>query len=208
MPPALGHDPDSLSFFFDPSCPWTWLTSRWFVEATARRGRPVRWRAFSLACITDGDDRDERTRVRLDHAQRALRVVESLTAEERHDAAGDFYTELGTRVHPGGEPLDRAACLAAGEAAGVDDVAARLDDESLDEVVRASFEEIRDVLGDDVGSPAVRLDATGAALFGPLVSPAPTGAEADRLLAATMTLLELPTFYELKRSRTGGPQFG
>lgn len=206
MSPALADPDDSLSFFFDPLCPWTWLTSRWFVEATERRGIAVHWRAYSLACITEGADDGGDDEERLQRSQRALRVVESLTAEGRHGSAGDFYRELGTRVHLDGRPLGDDVIVQAGTAVGVDDVADRLADESLDELLRAAYAEILSVLGDDVGSPGIRLDATGRALFGPIVNPAPTGTDADRLLAALLTLLEIPEFYELKRSRTAPPQ--
>lgn len=195
-----------MTFFFDPGCPWTWITSRWFVAATERRGIATRWRAFSLACINDGADVGPDKAERLQITQRALRVVESLTAEQRHADAHAFYTELGTRLHEQSlEPSDELS-RAAGEAAGIDDVAERLSRESLDDTIRSAYDEIHSVLGDEVGSPAIRLDATGNALFGPIVSPAPSEVDGDRLLAATITLLEIPQFYELKRSRTGPPE--
>ncbi len=73
--------------------------------------------------------------------------------------------------------------------------------------MRDAYDEIHAVLGDDVGSPALRLDATGNALFGPIISPAPTGDDADRLLDATLAMLSVREFFELKRSRTAGPDF-
>lgn len=205
MTPTLSEPADTVTFFFDPACPWTWLTSRWFVDATGRRGTQVRWRAFSLACINEGRDVPEQFREPMQHSQHALRVVESLTAEGRHDHAGSMYTELGSRIHVQGRDIDEDLIAEAGRSAGVTDVEERARDESLDDLVRAAYHEIAEVLGDDVGSPALRLDATGAALFGPVVNPQPGPADADRLLAATLTLLEIPSFHELKRSRKEGP---
>jgi len=207
MTPATANGAGTISFFFDPSCPWTWITSRWFVEVTARRQLEVRWRAFSLTCINEGREVPEHKVDPMAHGQRALRVIESLGAEGRHCDAGRFYSELGARLHRRGEPAGDATIAAAGAASGVDDASARADDEQWDPLVRCAYDEIHTVLGDDVGSPALRLDATGNALFGPIVSPAPTGDDADRMLDATLALLAVPEFFELKRSRTTGPNF-
>jgi len=207
MTPATAAGAGTISFFFDPSCPWTWITSRWFVEVTERRQLEVRWRAFSLTCINEGHEVPEDKLDPMAHGQRALRVIESLGAEGRHRDAGRFYTELGTRLHRHGEPAGSATIAAAGAASGIDDAPARADDEQWDPLVRDAYDEIHAVLGDDVGSPALRLDATGNALFGPIVSPAPTGEDADRMLDATLALLAVPEFFELKRSRTTGPNF-
>jgi len=207
MTPATANGAGTISFFFDPSCPWTWITSRWFVEVTERRRLEVRWRAFSLTCINEGREVPEHKVDPMAHGQRALRVIESLGAGGRHRDAGRFYTELGTRLHLQGEPAGDATIAAAGAAFGIDDALARADDEQWDPLVRGAYDEIHAVLGDDVGSPALRLDATGNALFGPIVSPAPTGDDADRMLDATLALLAVPEFFELKRSRTTGPNF-
>ena len=201
--------PDALTFFFDPGCPWTWITSRWFVATTERRGIPVRWRAFSLACINEDKELPGAVAERMHQSQRALRVIESLGAEGRHRDAGNFYTQVGTRVHVGGESLGDDVLSKAGHAAGIADVDGRADDASVDPVIRAAYDEIHGVLGSDVGSPAIRLDSTGTALFGPVLNPAPADPDlADRVLDATLTLLEVPNFFELKRSRNAGPDFG
>ena len=207
MAPSLAPTSDTLSFFFDPACPWTWITSRWFLGATNRRGSDVRWRAFSLSLINEGNDVPEQYRAPMLQSNRALRVVESLHAEGRHAEAGDFYTALGERAHVGGRTFDEQVLLDAGAEVGLDDVLDRADAAENEVLVRAAFDEIRPVVGDEVGSPVVRLDATGHALSGPIVNPAPSAADADRLLAATLTMLEVPTFFELKRSRTSGPDF-
>lgn len=202
----MTSDATTVSFFFDPSCPWTWITSRWLVEVADHAELDVRWRAFSLTCINEGREVPEHKRPGMHHGQRALRVIESLGAEGRHGAAGDFYTELGTRLHVKGAEAGDATIADAGDAAGVPDALERADDASWDPAVRGSYDEIHELLGDDVGSPAVRLDRTGNALFGPILSPAPHGEEAVRVWDATVALLSVPQFYELKRSRRGGPQ--
>ena len=103
--------------------------------------------------------------------------------------------------------MDDDLIAAAGDAAGVPDALARSQDQSHDTQVRASFDEIRSLVGDEVGSPAIRHDAIGAAVSGPIVNPAPKGDDGARLLDAVVTVLETPAFYELKRTRTSGPDF-
>ena len=197
----------SLTFYFDPGCPFTWITSRWLVDAAPRAGVDLHWRAFALSLINEGRDVPEEFLPRFAASNRALRVVESLVAEGRGADAANFYTEYGTREFVQGEPTGDDLAMAAGAVAGIDDVAARLDDESADALVRAAFEEIRPLVGADVGSPAIRLDGTDRAIFGPVVSPAPKGDDADRLLEAVLAVLQLPMFFELKRTRVGDLDF-
>lgn len=207
MSPSISPTSDSLSFFFDPACPWTWLTSRWFVESTGRRRTDVRWRAYSLSLINEGNDVPEEYRAPMVQSNRALRVVEWLHAEGRYADAGDFYTAIGQRTFVEGREISAEVITEAGAEIGLEDVLGIADDAENEVLVRAAFDEIRPVVGDEVGSPVIRLDTTGNALFGPIVNPVPTDADADRLLAATLTLLEIPTFFELKRTRTTEPDF-
>ncbi|CAN5492925.1 DsbA family protein [soil metagenome] len=198
---------DTLTFFFDPGCPWTWITSRWFVDATSRSGHAVKWRAFSLTLINAGSEIPEEYQAGMKLSHRALRVIESLTAEGRDQAAGDFYTEFGTRTFIKGEAPSDDVLVAAGEATGVPDALERANDEANEALVQAGFDEILPPVGEDVGSPSIKLESTGNAIFGPIVNPAPKGAGADSVLTATIALLEVPEFFELKRSRTTGPDF-
>ncbi len=92
------------TFFFDPACPWTWRTSRWLVTAAPARDVTIRWRAFSLAILNEGQIPEQFQPVMV-ASGRALRLVEGLRADGRHDEIGRFYTELGTRSHDAGEPL-------------------------------------------------------------------------------------------------------
>ena len=200
-------DSDTISFFFDPGCPWTWITSRWFVDAMSRSGHEVIWRAFSLTLINAGNEIPEQFREGMRASHRALRVVESLTAESRHTDAGAFYTEYGTRAFVDAQAPGDDLLAAAGLAAGVSDALERANDVANEALIQAAFDEIRPLVGSDVGSPSLRLDSTGNAIFGPIVNPAPHGDSADAILGAVVTLLEVPEFFELKRSRTAGPAF-
>ena len=196
----------ALTFYFDAGCPWTWLTSRWLVEATGRAGVPITWRTFSLGLINAGTEIPDEWIPLLEASTLAHRVVESLAEEGRHEDAGAFYTAYGRRRFELDEPLE-GLIAAAGADAGIDDAVDRAADTSHDALVQASFETARSVVGADVGSPVVRLDGTERAMFGPIVNPAPKGDDADRLLEALLVLLDVPGVYEVKRSRTGPPDF-
>ena len=207
LDPTASASADMITFFFDPGCPWTWITSRWFVDAVSRSGHDVRWRAFSRTLINAGNDIPDEHRASMRSGHRALRVIESLTAEGRHGDAGAFYTEYDTRSFVEGEGPGDELLVAAGEAAGVPDAWERANDDINEALIQAAFDEIRPHVGDDVGSPSIRLESTGNAIFGPIVNPAPLGDVADAMLKATVALLEVPEFFELKRSRTAAPDF-
>jgi 2-hydroxychromene-2-carboxylate isomerase len=197
----------SLTFYFDPGCPFTWITSRWFIEATDRAGIDITWRSFPLAIINADKEVPAEYRQFFEVSTRALRVVESLVAEGRNTDAGAFYTAVGTSRFVEGIDYDDALLVAAGTAAGITDVESRLSDESMDARLQSGYDEIFAIVGGDVGSPAIRLDGTDRAFFGPVVSPAPKGDDADRLLAAYLMLLEVPGLFEVKRSRQGELDF-
>lgn len=197
----------SLSVYIDPGCPWTWITSRWLVDAAGRADVPLTWRSFSLVMLNEGREIPESLVPLVTASARAHRVIASLADEGRHAEVDAFYTAYGTRRFVLAETPDDDMVATSGAEVGIDDAVARAGDETLDALVRTSFDEIVALVGTDVGAPAIRLDGTDRALFGPIVNPAPTGEDADRLFGAFLTLLELPGFYELKRSRTGPPEF-
>ena len=200
-------DPQLLSFYFDPACPWTWITSRWFVDVTSRRGINVHWRAFSLSLINAGEDVPAEYQEPMNQSHRALRVVESLYQDGHHETAGRFYTELGEAAFVRGEPWTKELVDTAAKAAGIDDIEVRADNADNDALVQGAVDEISPLVGDDVGSPSILDHESGRAIFGPVVNPAPTGDEADVIFDALMTLLPLPAFFEIKRTRTTGPDF-
>jgi len=197
----------SLTFYFDPACPYTWLTSRWLVDAIERSEITVTWRAFSLSLINAGREIPEEYVAVIKAGTRALRVIESLASEGRNDDVAAFYTAYGTRLFVEQAEASDELLLAAAAAAGIDDALERASDESNDELIKASFDEIRPLVGSDVGTPAIRLDGTDRALFGPIVSPSPRGNAGDQLLEAFVTLLQIPAFFEIKRSREGALDF-
>jgi hypothetical protein len=180
-------------FHFDPLCPWTWMTSRWLTEVGAARGLSLGWRSLSLRIVNDIEPGRHEP---LDAGFEALRVIEALGKAGDDAGAGRLYTALGEQVHRAKRTLDRALVAEALAAAGIpDDVAAAASDDAWDAAVAAS--------GGGVGSPVIRWPDTGRATSGPIVSPPPTGAAALRLWDVVTGALEIPSFYELKRGRTG-----
>lgn len=186
-----------VDFFFDPGCPFTWRTSRWITNVAEAGAASVTWRLMSLAILNEDKEIPEEWRPFLEQGRRALRVLASV---DDNDARGRLYTALGTRKHDKGLPYtDEEIAAAVADAGLPPSVASAADDASLDAAVRASHEEAQAAVGQETGSPVLRVG--GNAWFGPVVSPIPTGDEALRLFEAVRLLAEVPSFSELKRSR-------
>lgn len=188
------------------------MTSRWVVSAAHERGFDIRWRTFSLALLNKDrplpaflDTPEHRAKAKL--AARALRVVQAALARDDNEAAGRFYTEWGVRFHEAGQEPTGELLGESAAAAGVADLLPLLDDESLDSAALTSLEEAVGLAGPDVGSPVLHVDGAERATFGPIVSPPPLGDEAGKLWDAVVKLQRIDAFYELKRGRTGPPQF-
>lgn len=198
---------DPVSFYFDPVCPWTWMTSRWLVEVAGSEGFTITWRTFSLAILNAGDERSaEKDPGPKLAGLAASRLLEA--AIEAGDTApvDELYTELGRRWHHDDETPSVASVV---EVAGMVGLGAYVDaatDGSWDAKLQASIDEATALAGPDVGSPVLQIGTRG--IFGPIVSPAPTGADALALWDLTARLVAVPGFFELKRGRTEGPVFG
>lgn len=202
--------PTGATFYFDPGCPWTWLTARWLLEAGAARDLELRWRTFSLAVLNGGapvppQGATPASRPGTAVAGQALRVVEAAVAEGDDAAAGRFYAEFGQRFHAPGAERSLALVAEAADAAGVTSLLERSDDPALDDRIVASLEEGVRLAGPDIGSPVLHVDGTDRGLFGPIVSPAPAGEEAGRLWDAVVALTAVPSFFEIKHGRPGPP---
>jgi 2-hydroxychromene-2-carboxylate isomerase len=199
-----------VDFWFDPLCPWAWITSRWLVEVAEQRPVEPRWHVMSLAVLNQDKDLPENYRRLMEEAWGPVRVC--IAAEEKYgpEALGKLYTELGTRFHNQGrlKELDRLreTVEEALEAAGLDRAFAdAMDSEEFDEALRASHNDGIDRVGQEVGTPVISVD--GVAFFGPVISPAPKGEAAGRLWDGVRLVAGTDGFFELKRSRTRAPIF-
>ncbi|WP_406381415.1 DsbA family protein [Streptomyces sp. NBC_01618] len=208
---APGKTP--ADFWFDPVCPWAWMTSRWMLEVEKVRDVEVRWHVMSLAVLNEDklDELPEEYRDLLTKAWGPVRVV--VAAQQKHgdDIVGPLYTALGTRFHNQGEDITREAIVAALQEVGLPaELADYADLDAYDAELRASHKEGIDKVGQDVGTPVIAVpgaDGEQIAFFGPVVTPAPKGEEAAKLWDGTLLVASVPGFYEIKRTRTQGPIF-
>lgn len=195
-----------IEFWFDPACPWAWMTSRWIDEvARLRDDFTVRWHIMSLAILNEDnvDDAHHDSHVR---SLRACKVAAGAAVELGNDAVKAFYDALGTRNHPEGRASDPAAFDEAVAEAGIPaELVARADAGEFDEALRASHDAGIGKVGQDVGTPIISVN--GVAFFGPVISPAPKGDDALRLFDGIVAAAAYPGFFELKRTRTRGPEF-
>ncbi|MFJ7911453.1 disulfide bond formation protein DsbA [Kitasatospora sp. NPDC096204] len=201
----------TADFWFDPACPWAWMTSRWLIEVQQLRPVDVHWHVMSLSVLNEHRDLPESYRELLDNAWGAVRVC--IAAEQQHgpEVLGRLYTELGLRFHNQGLPQNRETIEAALVAAGLPvELADAAGTDAYDEALRASHKEGIGLVGEDVGTPVIAVegaDGERVAFFGPVVTPAPKGEAAARLWDGTLLVASTPGFYEIKRTRTAGPSF-
>ena len=196
----------TLDFYFDPICPWCWITSRWLTEVSEHRALDVTWRPFSLLIKNDGPEMSERYREAATEGMKALRVIEAVRTDHGNDGVGVLYTELGRRFHHDKQTApDLADVLTV---SGFDThYADEADSDQMTKKVQASMDDALGLLGDDVGVPLIVFGGT-AGFFGPVISPAPSGQEAVALFEAIERIATTTGFYELKRTRDVGPLFG
>jgi 2-hydroxychromene-2-carboxylate isomerase len=191
----------AITFYFDPSCPFTWRTSRWARDVAARRGETVQWRLMSLGILNEGKDIPEQYRAYMAWGAGTLRVLAAIGDKYGREGVDAFYSAVGRRVHFEAAERDTATIEAALAEAGLPvELAAAADDDGLDPVIRASHDEAQARVGTETGSPVVAID-DGPAFFGPVLSPVPEGDDADRLFEALRLLSTVTQFSELKRSR-------
>ncbi|QIK71170.1 DsbA family protein [Propioniciclava coleopterorum] len=196
----------TVDMWFDPACPWAWMTSRWLLEVEKVRDVHVDFHVMSLSVLNEGRDLSEGYRALMDNSWAAVRIALAVEREHGQQALRDFYTAIGTRFHPGQEERDRATIENALADAGLPVALAEAGyTDERDDDLRRSHHEGMDPVGDEVGTPVVRIN--GKSLFGPVISPAPTGEEAGDLFDGVSKVTAYDGFFELKRTRTVGPIF-
>lgn len=200
-----------VELFVDPVCPFAWMTSRWLLHAAEVREIEPSYSVMSLSVLNEGRDLDPGYRAMLDDSWGPARLAIAIDAAEGNEAFARWYTAWGERYHVGGQNEDRratavAALADAGLPAELIEAYEPVAGDEIDRALRASHEGAISRVGDEVGTPVISF-GEGTAYFGPVVSPAPKGEEAGKLLDALATLSGIDGFYELKRSRSGGVDF-
>jgi protein-disulfide isomerase-like protein with CxxC motif len=188
-------------FWFDPMCPFAWITSRWILEVEKVRDVRVTWRIMSLAYLNQDKDISDDYREMLKTAWQPVRVAMAVNEQFGQEKLAEIYTALGTRRHVEKQEFTREVIEDALASVGLPtELADAMDDASYDEAIKASHHLGMDQVGNEVGTPTIAMN--GSAFFGPVIAKAPKGEEAGKLWDGFQLVTAYPYVYELKRART------
>jgi hypothetical protein len=193
-------------FWFDPMCPWAFITSRWILEVSKVRDIEISWNIFSLPHLNRDREMPERYKTIFANSWSCTRVIKAVENQFGKEKTLPLYTAISTRIHVQKESVSQDLLIDALSEISVDSkFALEMNNSDWDKEIIQSHERGIKLVGDDVGTPIIAINGIG--FFGPVISPAPKGEDAGKLWDGVVLSASYPGFFEIKRSRTIGPIF-